>query len=68
MNPIAFRCSSQLAESDPAATASVSAALIEGLGQAQAVHGQALHDRLARLDPEIAAQLQRATSSRNGRG
>ena len=44
------------------ASARVSAALLEGLGQAQAVHGQALHDRLARLDPAIAAQLQQATT------
>ena len=53
----------QLAESDPVATTLISAALREGLGQAQAVHGQALHERLAQLDPCIAALMMQATAA-----
>ena len=44
------------------ATSLISAALQEGLGQAQAGHGQALHERLAQLDPCIAALMMQATA------
>ncbi len=50
-----------LAAGDPVALTPVSSALSEGLRQAQAAHGQALHARLAQLDPAISEQLRKAT-------